>query len=487
MARHDHILISPSRGRLVEELVLAQTRANEEVAILDPLDHHKWEAIVRQLGEAPEGRQQWSDSRRGETARIAVSWWTDHIGRRHFRVIGGNSRDGSYRFLSSTRTDTRPALWHLYPDRLFWHSRGERSGWVAVCGCGEVGPPAKLGWMGQCCAVCYDRAEEGDVVRECVPAWSLGPHRAPPRAIAFSPEGRQLACVRVRTPSLCWVRIEDVYTDAWRELPALRDVPQCVAFSPDGEQLAYTEGESRLLLFDLERDEVILDHTEGIGLRCLAFSPDGRSLAVGAREGLYLWQRNYRGGAWHLAHQEEAPALAVAWSANSDRLAAGGYGTLTVHHFLPGGDRTSVSVALGSSPAVWDLRFVDEGRRLVCLSWSERRVMRGLHPEAVMEHVNSRLQVCDLATSPPTLSSPSAMPGLTAGQLSGDGTWLAWAQHDEMPLIHLGRMDGTGEGVRIGWDLEERIVGLCFSPDGQTLAAQTEGGTIKLVPWRLLV
>src|SRR5262245_44197996 len=153
MARHDRILVHPSRGRLVEELLLAQTRANEESAVLAPLGRHQWEEIAARISETAEGRQQWSDSRRGDTARVAVSWWTDQIGRRHYRVIGGHSRDGSCRNLTSTRTDQRPPLWHVYPERVFWRERAGVGEWAAVCGCGEAGTAAKLGCMGRCCAV----------------------------------------------------------------------------------------------------------------------------------------------------------------------------------------------------------------------------------------------------------------------------------------------------------------------------------------------
>jgi len=95
--------------------------------------------------------------------------------------------------------------------------------------------------------------------------------------------------------------------------------------------------------------------------------------------------------------------------------------------------------------------------------------------------------VCDLAAMPPTLTSTHGLPGMAAGQLSCDGAWLAWANRGDVPLIRLSRLGSADEGVRMGWDLEERFVGLCFSPDGQTLAAVGEDGTIKLVPWRLVV
>ena len=118
MARHDRILISPSRARLIEELHVAVGCANAEVPVLAALEYDEWMSIVCQMSETPEGRQQWSDSRYGDTARVAVTWWTDQRCERHFRIVAGNSRDGRTPQESAINSAAASALVRHTRDRM---------------------------------------------------------------------------------------------------------------------------------------------------------------------------------------------------------------------------------------------------------------------------------------------------------------------------------------------------------------------------------
>jgi WD40 repeat protein len=72
------------------------------------------------------------------------------------------------------------------------------------------------------------------------------------------------------------------------------------------------------------------------------------------------------------------------------------------------------------------------------------------------------------------------------GKFSPDGQWLAWLYRDD-PTVRVRPARQDGRTGRVGWDLEERPVGLTFSPDGSTIAVISSEGTIKLIPWRLLL
>lgn len=481
MARHDRILVSPTRGNLVEELLAAQGRANEEVGVLAPLDYFKWESLVRQMGERPEGRQQWSDTRHGDTARVAIAWWTDHLGRRHFRVVGGNSRDGSCRNLSSTRTDHRPPLWHVYPERLFCRDPGDGGEWIAVCGCGEAGPPRTLGWMGRRCAVCHDRDIEGETAPRHVPAPVFGQHVGGSRAVVFSPDGSLLASVRGPNVDLARVRLEEVAGDEWQDLPVRPGNTGCLAFSPDGGLLAGAESHGRrLLVYDVDGGEVVLEHEENFMIGCLAFAPDGLTLAAGGAQGLHLWERQGRAGSWQLAHAVDGPVQALAWSPDGEWVALAGPARVTLLG-MSDGRPTALAAILPADHFSEDVAFTEGGKGLVCLSRTGNRLW--WQPGAR----GGTMQHCDLSVpSMPRETASVHLDGLYHGRLSGDGRWLAWAERGES-MVRLRRAMAEKDVGRVCWDVDVRPAGLEFSPDGETIATVGEEGTIKLIPWRLLL
>jgi WD40 repeat protein len=490
VARFDHTLVSPSRVRLIEQLAAAWDRANQEVRVLEPLSPEQAEEIAVRLIASAEGLQQWSDSHHGNTARVAVAWWTDHLGRRHVRIRAGNSRDGSYRTLTSTRTDQRPPLWHVYPDRLFWRERGGRSGWVAVCGCGEAGPTAKLGWMGGCCAVCYDRHQEGEKLSAVNWPRSL---TAPPKSpIALSPDGKTLAHVVSERAHLATVRLVDVPSGTSEDLAWRREPATALAFSPDGRLLAFTEGDDRLLVTDLENNALVLDHWGDFPISGIVFAPHGLALAAHGPAGVQVWASGVKVGAyagrtgpWQMTHARHETISAVAWSHDGKYLAvAEGVQLLVLEH----NDGTWDNIVASPRVSEWgcqDLLFVGQGH-LLCLTapahypdWAVR--------EASAQNTSATLARYDLHASPPRQFCTERLPiGLSCGCFSPDGKHLAWLQVGD-PAVYVRQIEVGSEVVRLGWDLDEALCNLAFSPDGQTLALLGEKGTIKLVPWRMLL
>src|SRR5436190_22890639 len=140
MAAYNRLLARPSRAELLECLGEATAAANEHMALLD-IDRDEWESILPTLRDEAEGWRRRRETLYGFWAEVVVAWWTDHRQDRHYRVRGGDWHLGGPSLLASADADDRPPLWHVYSERMFQRRRHSRFPYVAVCGCGEVGPP----------------------------------------------------------------------------------------------------------------------------------------------------------------------------------------------------------------------------------------------------------------------------------------------------------------------------------------------------------
>ena len=89
-------------------------------------------------------------------------------------------------------------LWHAYPEyvcrrRTVGKGAADR---LCACGCGAVGTPESLGWMGETCGPCFDRKEEvGTGALSANLPGALYSHREPLGAAACSPDGTRVAAV----------------------------------------------------------------------------------------------------------------------------------------------------------------------------------------------------------------------------------------------------------------------------------------------------
>ena len=154
MQQYHAIRIDPTPGEVVEMLSAATDAANgfHEERLLED-DDAKWRKFAQSLQKSEAGSKDFVAGRgRLPTTQVVGSWWTDHIGRKHVVVRGRRLIDESaYDLIRRTHTDERPPLWHCYPDHLFLKRDATSSVWLAACGCGTVGTPESLGWMGETC------------------------------------------------------------------------------------------------------------------------------------------------------------------------------------------------------------------------------------------------------------------------------------------------------------------------------------------------
>lgn len=236
-------------------------------------------------------------------------------------------------------------------------------------------------------------------------------HEIDVRSVAFSPDGKQLACAGYDITR--WAVAD------WSKIAAHDKIFASgrVAFSPDGRHLAAACGSCVRVLDatsgDLVRKlEVTSPGGGASGCVDLAYAPDGHALATGGWQNgeLFVWDTTHWGRVHHLLAQHKYQATCVAFSPGEPLVASGGLGENVV--------------------TLWDVAAGRELRTLETHGW-----------------------VLRLAFSP---TARFLAAGLNNGRL------LVW----RMP---------AGEIVSELRDLGGTVWDLAFSPDGQTLAVGCSG------------
>ena len=163
MVKFEAIRIEPSPGEIVDLIAEAVVATNRRcrTRLLEETPA-KWRKAAREIQKTIDGWEMWRAGRGGCPAtQVMVSWWTDHIGRKHVVVRGRRAESNGDRvYLERQSLETRSALWHCYPARIYLRFTKSVTDWIAVCGCGAAGTPTSLGWMGETCGPCHDLKEE---------------------------------------------------------------------------------------------------------------------------------------------------------------------------------------------------------------------------------------------------------------------------------------------------------------------------------------
>jgi hypothetical protein len=272
----------------------------------------------------------WSDQGRVETypptprgTLLGVVWRTTPLGRT-VRIVGRRiepfQEHPSHRF--GPPWQRWPPLCLFDPDHIVLRTfTGQEPEAIAVCGCGAVGPPEKLCWMGGRCGPCHDHLGEHGrplVDSEGSPALRTAGQL---RRVGFLPSGESVAAIE-------WIshgRDASVNIAIWDRLTG-----KCRSELPRGAEPAPLEVEAGLLLGihhlywigeekppatlgpDYYSANMAFQGTKAIALRydgsvsyrdlatqtkwtecwptrrnrdqifrCLAFSPDGKKVALG--------------------------------------------------------------------------------------------------------------------------------------------------------------------------------------------------------------
>jgi WD40 repeat protein len=460
MANFDRALSGPTVEELERVLAEAAASANQE-ASSNRLNWPpaRYRAALAEVAGRRSGYRQWLTRGSSSLRRSAVAlvWWTDHLGRKHHRVVG---RRGYFRAVNPQSVlspgKDQPVLALISPGLTFQREQGRRKALWALCHCGAFGPPEALGWMGACCGPCHDRREAGDPPSAGAVQVILDSPYGTVSDLAWSSDSqRLLACGPGRTPAHLW----RVRTGERQALP-FPEAACGAATASAADVLAVGHG-NRVHVRGPGAARRELDTPGGWGVTAVALSADGTRLAAGGVNGLAVWglpdgevlladgQRTF--GLAIRPDGREVAAVGDDWRARLWDVESGE----VRRSWPPEGNAAVVAVA-----------FAPDGGALALATQAGKVWVEGL-----------------ARPGPARTLSALGAGGSRGLAFSPDGRLLAYAAFGGR-VVFWG-LEGQAELGALRWlDLEPTV--LAFSPDGRWLAVGA-GGRVALWPWRELL
>lgn len=482
----NELLIDPTAARVETALTAAVAHANgkakgRKVLTVSAADLTAVAAEAA-AGANPAYRRVFAIESNGWAPRaVVVGWWTDHAGRRHVRV----------RAFASDWWDSsalRPAIGFVYPGAVFRVTKGKRRPKeLAVCGCGAVGTPEALAWMGDRCGPCHDRAEETGVR----PPLLLPDFGDRDEKLAFTPDGSGLVSFAVG-PALIHVDLRTGVRTPMPKVPKKIEVPELVGIGPGGRCLLHFSSH-HVAVWDIPAGTV--GPQAGGYLERASLSPCGRFVR---------WRSAFFAVRWDRPDDPLEPLFELPWRPSG----GGWYRSGDVWVGLTLEDQFErVELPSGAVSEIESAVFDD--LQLSCDEDPDEPRFYG-RPHLFAADPDHDLALVCVSDDEHGLQGP-----LYLGSLSGTKPWrplkpAAESDEDEMPeaavFSRCGKylfVGSDGEGLGIyptaggepTWvtahtgGTGDFVRRLAVSPDGETLAvyadSTTEGdGFTRVLPWR---
>jgi WD40 repeat protein len=309
-------------------------------------------------------------------------------------------------------------------------------------------------------------------------------HRGPVFAVAYHPDGRQVAAAGDDGMIRLWE------TDTRRLLRLLVRHPRPVrslAWSPRGRYLASAGDDGAVCLWEAATGRLLRTwQGHAGGIRAVAWAPGGEFLATGGEDGRVRLWRSRDGEALPAVLAHEAPVLAVAWSPDGKQLASAGR-ELTVRLWDVASGNSLWELRKHEVPAVTALAWSGDGKTLASAGYDSKIWLWDVATGKASGSIEPRFPVTALAWS-------ARRDALCSGTVAGVQTWEASGRQLRTLGYHQGGIhtvawspDGTqvvsaGEDRTVQfWDPDRPAsasipghpagrAAVAWSPDGGTLA-----------------
>lgn len=230
-----------------------------------------------------------------------------------------------------------------------------------------------------------------------------------------------------------------------------------LAFSPDNRLLASVGNQGVMWGWDVTSGLKIWSCQHGVAGRCIAWHPDGRLLISGGEDGfLRLWDVDNRKQVRQLNHRSDV--LSATFSRDGSTMVVGcmdGRVTLRSKPFA-----FSISGSLDVHSPVWSLALSSSGLRLV------------------IGCEDGFVSAWQLDTNRKVWSVPGSSAAVFAVAISADERLVASGGEDGA----VGLWDLSSGREVGGFDMENGVESVAFTPDGQVLAACGHGNKVWLWP-----